>query len=319
MALAIRRDTGVLAVGSTIQVAGGSYVVGDGDTLASIAARLAAPLDVVAGAAAAVPGLLIPLTTLTLSGRSYVVGPSDTLASIAAATGAALTDVATAVADQLFAGVGFPLPTLPYTVAAASNSDPATSESLDAIAARFGTTLAAVVAGGNADLLALRTGAPVTFGLTTQIRPDDSLTILAKRFHVDIADVAVALSDQVGLLTSGATIVVNSAAQDPRRPAMSSSAATRSRRSRRPSGPAPRRSSRPTRRSAASPGSRAGRPSPAPRCPSRGWGSRCRWGCGSTCHPARATRPAARTRWPASRNGSVSASRTSSRRSPTQP
>ena len=34
VALAIRRSTGVLAVGSTIQVSGGSYVVGEGDTLA---------------------------------------------------------------------------------------------------------------------------------------------------------------------------------------------------------------------------------------------------------------------------------------------
>ena len=73
VALAIRHSTGVLAVGSTIQVSGGSYVVGEGDTLRSIAARLAAPLDTVIGAAAAVPTLLKPLTTLALPGGSYVV------------------------------------------------------------------------------------------------------------------------------------------------------------------------------------------------------------------------------------------------------
>ena len=148
VALAIRRDTGVLAVGSTIQVAGGSYVTGEGDTLASIAARLGAPLDAVTDAAAAVPGLLVPLTPLTLPSGSYVVRPPDTLASIAAATGATLSQVGAAAANVtglLFAGVGFPLRTLPWTVAA-SGADPAVAESLDAISARFGTTLAALVA-----------------------------------------------------------------------------------------------------------------------------------------------------------------------------
>ena len=210
VAMAIRGNTGVLTVGPTIQVSGGSYVVGDGDTFGSIAAWLApspdevaATLAAVAGAAAAVPGLLIPLTTLTLpGGKVYVVGPSDTLASIAAATGAARTDVATAAGDQLFAGVGFPLPTLPWTI-----TDPATA-SLDAIAARFGATLAAVVAGANADALLLRTGAPVVFGLTTQTRPADTLAELAGRFEVTTADLAAALRDQRGLLGQGTTVRV---------------------------------------------------------------------------------------------------------------
>ncbi len=210
VAAAIRGDTGVLAAGPTIQVSGGSYVVGDGDTFASIAARLApspdqaaAALAAVTGAAAAVAGLLIPLTKLTLpDGTVYAVGPSDTLASIAATTGAALTDVATAAGDQLFAGVGFPLPTLPWTI-----TDPA-ADSLDAIAARFGTTLAAVVAGANADALLLRTGAPVVFGLTTQTQPADTLADLASRFEVTSTDLAAALRDQRGLLAPGTTVQV---------------------------------------------------------------------------------------------------------------
>ncbi len=207
VALAIRRDTGVLAAGSTIQVAGGSYVAGDGDTLSSIAARLGAPLDTVASAAAAVPGLLKALTTLALPGGGYVVRPPDTLASIAAATGATLAQVGTAAADVpdlLYAGVGFALPTLPWTVAA--------TDSLDAIAARFGTTLAAVVAGANPDTLLLRAGVPVTFGLTAQTRPGETLAALAQRFGVDAADLATALGDQAGLLTPGATLTVSSQA-----------------------------------------------------------------------------------------------------------
>ena len=215
VALAIHGDTGVLAVGSTIQVTGGSYVVGDGDTLSSIAARLAAPLDTVTTAAAAVPGLLKPLTTLTLPGGSYVVRPPDTLASIAAANGITLAAVGTAAADVpdlLFAGVSFPLPgTLSWTVAPASSADPATAESLDAIATRFGTTLAAVVAGANADALALRAGAPVAFGLTAQTRAGENLAQLAGRFGLDPAVLAVALGDQAGLLNPGATLTVNPA------------------------------------------------------------------------------------------------------------
>ena len=249
VALAIRHSTGVLAVGSTIQVSGGSYVVGEGDTLRSIAARLAAPLDTVIGAAAAVPTLLKPLTTLALPGGSYVVRPADTLASIAVATGATLTEVGAAaadLADLLFTGVGFPLPTLPWTVAAASSADPATAESLDAIVARFGTTLAAAVAGANADALLLSTGAPVTFGLTTQIRPGESLTQLAQRFGLATADLAGALGDQTGLLAPGAALTINpppsSSGPQPAPPAMSSSTTTRSRRSRPASAPAPRRS-----------------------------------------------------------------------------
>ena len=199
--------------------------------------------------------LLKPLTTLALPGGSYVVRPADTLASIAAAAGVTLAEVGAAaadVADLLFAGVGFPLPTLPWTVAAASSADPATAESLDAIVARFGTTLAAAVAGANADALLLSTGAPVTFGLTTQIRPGESLTQLAQRFGLATADLAVALGDQTGLLAPGATLTVNppppSSGPQPAPPAMSSSTTTRSRRSRPASAPAPRRSSRPTRR-----------------------------------------------------------------------
>ena len=214
VALAIRRDTGVLAVGSTIQVAGGSYVTGEGDTLASIAARLGAPLDAVTGAAAAVPGLLVPLTPLTLPSGSYLVRPPDTLASIAAATGATVSQVGAAAADVtglLFAGVGFPLPALPWTVAA-SGADPAVAESLDAIAARFGTTLAALVAGANAGTLRLRPGAPVAFGLTAQTRPGESLGELAARFGLQPADLAAALADQPGLLAPGATLTVNPAA-----------------------------------------------------------------------------------------------------------
>ena len=213
VALAIHGDTGVLAVGSTIQLTGGSYVVGDGDTLSSIAARLAAPLDTVTTAAAAVPGLLKPLTTLTLPGGSYVIQPPDTLASIAAANGITLVAVGTAAADVpdlLFAGVGFPLPgTLSWTVAPASSADPAAAESLDAIATRFGTTLAAVVAGANGDALALRAGAPVAFGLTTQTRPGESLAQLAGRFGLDPAGLAAALGDQAGLIRPGATLAVN--------------------------------------------------------------------------------------------------------------
>ena len=219
VAAAIRGDTGVLAAGPTIQVSGGSYVVGDGDTFASIAARLApspdqaaAALAAVTGAAAAVAGLLIPLTKLTLpDGTVYAVGPSDTLASIAATTGAALTDVATAAGDQLFAGVGFPLPTLPWTI-----TDPA-ADSLDAIAARFGTTLAAVVARANADALLLRTGAPVVFGLTTQTQPADTLADLASRFEVTSTDLAAALRDQRGLLAPGTTVQVPLRAGNPPR------------------------------------------------------------------------------------------------------
>jgi LysM repeat protein len=213
VALAIHGDTGVLAVDSTIQLTGGSYVVGDGDTLSSIAAWLAAPLDTVTTAAAAVPGLLKPLTTLTLPGGSYVVQPPDTLASIAAANRITLAAVGTAAADVpdlLFAGVGFPLPgTLSWTVAPASSADPATAESLDAIATRFGTTLAAVVAGANAEALALRAGAPVAFGLTAQIRPGESLAQLAGRFRLDPAVLAAALGDQAGLVKPGATLKVN--------------------------------------------------------------------------------------------------------------
>ena len=209
VALAIRRDTGVLAAGGTIQVAGGSYVVQPSDTLASISGKLAAPLDVVVRAAAAISGLLKPLSRLTLPSGSYVVQPPDTLASIAAAAGAALTDVGAAAAnvpDLLFAGVGFPLPTLPYTVAA--------SDSLDAIASRFGTTLAAVVAGANAGALDLTAGAPVLFGLTTQAQPEETLAGLAHRFGFDasldgLADLAVALSDQIGLLAPGTTLGIN--------------------------------------------------------------------------------------------------------------
>ncbi len=214
VALAIHADPGVLAVGSTIQLTGGSYVVGDGDTLSSIATRLAAPLDTVTGAAAAVPGLLKPLTTLTLPGGSYVVQPPDTLASIAAAAGTTVTAVGTAAADVpdlLFAGVGFPLPALTWTVAPASSADPAAAESVDAIATRFGTTLAAVVAGANADALALRAGAPVAFGLTTQTRPGENLAQLAGRFGLDPAVLAAALGDQAGLLNPGATLTVNPA------------------------------------------------------------------------------------------------------------
>ena len=207
VALAIRRDTGVLAAGSPIQVTGGSYVAGDGDTLGSIAARLAAPLDTVASAAAAVPGLLKALTPLALPGGGYVVQPPDTLASIAAATGATLAQVAAAAADVpdlLYAGVGFALPALPWTVTA--------TDSLDAIAARFGTTLAAVVAGANAGTLLLRADAPVTFGLTTQTRPGETLAQLAQRFDVDAAGLATALGDQTGLLTPGATLTVSAQA-----------------------------------------------------------------------------------------------------------
>ena len=217
VALAIRRDTGVLAVGSTIRVAGGSYVTGEGDTLASIAARLGAPLDAVTGAAAAVPGLLVPLTPLPLPSGSYLVRPPDTLASIAAATGATLTQVGAAAANVtglLFAGVGFPLPTLPWTIAAigeGAGADPAVAESLDTIAERFGTTLAALVGGDNAVALRLRPGAPVAFGLTAQTRPGESLGGLAARFGLQPADLAAALADQPGLLAPGATITVNPA------------------------------------------------------------------------------------------------------------
>jgi len=204
VALVIRRDTGVLAAGSTIQVAGGSYVTGEGDTLGSVAAGLAAPLEVVADAASAVPGLLKALTTLALPGGSYVVQPPDTLASIAAATGVTPAQVAAAAADVpdlLYAGVGFALPTLPWTVTA--------TDSLDAIADRFGTTLAAVVAGANASTLLLQAGAPVTFGLTTQLRPGETLAQLAERFGIDAADVATALGDQAGLLAPGATLTIS--------------------------------------------------------------------------------------------------------------
>ena len=203
VALAIRRDTGVLAAGSTIGVAGGSYVVRDDDTLASIAAWLAAPLEAVAGAAAPVPGLLKALTTLALPGGNYVVQPPDTLASIAAATGATPAQVAAAAADVpglLYAGVGFALPTLPWTVTA--------TDTLDAIADRFGTTLAAVVAGANASTLLLQAGAPVTFGLTTQTRPGETLASLAQRFDIDPAGLATALGDQAGLLAPGATLTI---------------------------------------------------------------------------------------------------------------
>ena len=203
VALAIRRDTGVVAAGSTIGVAGGSYVVRDDDTLGSIAAWLAAPLEVVAGAAAPVPGLLKALTTLALPGGNYVVQPPDTLASIAAATGATPAQVAAAAADVpdlLYAGVGFALPTLPWTVTA--------TDTLDAIADKFGTTLAAVVAGANASTLLLQAGAPVTFGLTTQTRPGETLASLAQRFDIDAAGLATALGDQAGLLAPGATLTI---------------------------------------------------------------------------------------------------------------
>jgi LysM repeat protein len=83
------------------------------------------------------------------------------------------------------------------------------TDSLDTIADRFGTTLAGVVAGANASRLLLRAGAPVTFGLTTQTRPGETLTQLAQRFDVDKADAATALGDQIGLLAPGATLTIS--------------------------------------------------------------------------------------------------------------
>ncbi len=214
VARAVRDRTGVLQVGSELTIVGGRGTVREGDTLARIAARLATTIDVVVGAAANVPRLLTPLTTLTLPTGAYVVAPGDTLGGIAALHGLTPSQVGQAAADApdlLFAGVGFALPTLTYAVAGASATS-TEAETLASIADRFGTTPAALVGGGNADAPALRPGAEVSFGVTTQVRSGETLRQLAERFGLaqqsGPADLVRALDDTPGLLVPGATLVV---------------------------------------------------------------------------------------------------------------
>ena len=214
VARAVRDRTGVLQVGSELTIVGGRCTVREGDTLARVAARLATTIDVVVGAAANVPRLLTPLTTLTLPTGAYVVAPGDTLGGIAALHGLTPSQVGQAAADApdlLFAGVGFALPTLTYAVAGASATS-TEAETLASIADRFGTTPAALVGGGNADAPALRPGAEVSFGVTTQVRSGETLRQLAERFGLaqqsGPADLVRALDDTPGLLVAGATLVV---------------------------------------------------------------------------------------------------------------
>ena len=213
LARAVRDRTGVLQVGSDLAIVGGRCTVVAGDTLSTIAARLATTVDVVVGAAAAVPRLLTPLTNLNLPTGGYMVAPGDTLGGIAALHGLTLSQVGQAgadVPDLLFAGVGFALPALTYTVAAASATS-TEAQTLASIVDRFGTTLAAVVGGGNADAPALRPGAEVSFGVTTQVRSGETLRQLAERCGLaqqsGPAELVRALDDTPGLLVPGATLV----------------------------------------------------------------------------------------------------------------
>ena len=172
------------------------------------------------GAAAAVPGLPVPLTPLTLPSGGYVVGPPDTLASIAAATGATVSQVGAAAADVtglLFAGVGFPLPALPYRRRQRRGPGRRGEPGRDRRPVRHD----AGRPGGRRERrhAAAASWAPVGFGLTVQTRPGESLGELAARFGLDAADLAAAIADQPGLLAPGATLTVNARP----RPATSSS------------------------------------------------------------------------------------------------
>ena len=265
VALAARDDPAPARAGSTAdRRAAARAVVAPGDTLAAWRAGRRPPGVVATAAALPCPGrqgarvVSAPGRTVTTYARRHLGlagrGPRRPLPELGQAVAVAPTCSTPAS----------PSPCRSARSRSAARTSP--RESLADVAARYRVPIAAVVAGANADALALRAGARVVFGLPVATRAGESLAGLAARLDPAGASltplgVATALRDQTGLLAPGAALLVTRTPSRRRPRDTSSATATPWRRSRPLSARPPTPSSLPT---PASPGTRPRRGPCAP-------------------------------------------------------